>query len=129
MKQVQGSAARTLTPSPSPRGEGSKLERRFAVILLSARQAIPPAEREYRFAPPRKWRFDFAWPAVRVAVELDGMYLGAGGGRHFEGADREKLAAAERMGWLVLHFTKPMLVSSAGVVEQVAAVLAARKVA
>ena len=64
---------------------------------------IPPPEREYVFAPPRKWRFDFAWPAERLAVEIEG--LTRQGGRHQRMAgferDAEKYEAALLAGWRV----------------------------
>ena len=28
--------------------------------------------REYRFAPPRRWRFDFAWVDRKIAFEIEG---------------------------------------------------------
>ena len=66
---------------------------------------------EYRFAPPRRWRFDFAHPASRVAIELDGGTWTAG--RHSRGAgysgDCEKLNAAAARGWLVFRLTSDML--------------------
>ena len=36
------------------------IEEQLAYFLASA--GIKGFEREYRFAPPRRWRFDFAWP-------------------------------------------------------------------
>lgn len=63
--------------------------------------------REFRFHPTRKWRFDLAWPELRVAVELDGATWH--GGRHTSGAgyreDCLKLNAAVRAGWRVLRYT------------------------
>jgi hypothetical protein len=38
---------------------------------LRAAGIIPP-EREYVFAEGRRFRFDFAWPRQRLAVEVDG---------------------------------------------------------
>ena len=32
---------------------------------------LPEPEEEYTFHPERGWRFDLAWPALRVAVVLD----------------------------------------------------------
>ena len=63
---------------------------------------------EYKFCPDRKWRFDFAWPNVRVAVEIDGGILS--GGRHTTSIsgrlrDIEKLNTAAVLGWLVLTAT------------------------
>lgn len=36
---------------------------------------LPGADiaRQYVFHPHRKWRFDFAWPSQKVAVEIQGM--------------------------------------------------------
>src|SRR5512138_3872676 len=68
---------------------------------------LPAPAREYRFHPRRRWRFDFAWPLYKVAVEVDGgIYCR---GRHVRGSgfekDAEKRNAAVLAGWRVLHFT------------------------
>jgi very-short-patch-repair endonuclease len=58
--------------------------------------------REHRFHPVRRWRFDFAFPSVRLAVEVDGR------GHHqtVKGVrdDCEKMNEAVRLGWRVLRF-------------------------
>lgn len=74
---------------------------------LRTLHATPPVE-EYRFAPPRRWRFDFAWPALLLAVEIEGGVWR--GGRHTRGAgyyqaDAEKYNAAAVAGWTVLRYT------------------------
>jgi hypothetical protein len=55
----------------------------------------------------RMWRFDFAWPAHMLAVEVDGGTWA--GGRHTRGAgferDCEKVNEAVLRGWRVLRFT------------------------
>ena len=60
---------------------------------------------EYRFHPERRWRFDFAFPAQRLAVEFDGGQWVIAGGRHNRDGDREKLNTAAAMGWRVLRFS------------------------
>jgi very-short-patch-repair endonuclease len=66
---------------------------------------------EYRFSPDRRWRFDFAHPATRIAIELDGGTWS--GGRHVQGAgfaaDAEKHNAAMGAGWRVWHLTGEMI--------------------
>ena len=61
--------------------------------------------REWIFAHPRKWRFDFAWPVEKVAVEIEGVTWGDDGGRHQRAqgflGDCEKYEAALRLGWRV----------------------------
>jgi very-short-patch-repair endonuclease len=81
---------------------------------------IPVPAREYRFHPRRRWRFDFAWPLYKIAVEVDGgIYCR---GRHVRGAgferDAEKRNAAVLAGWRVLHFT-PRQVRSGSAVQAI----------
>ncbi len=88
----------------------SALEEDFAHILDMAH--IVGWEREYRFHPTRKWRFDFAWPRERFAIEVEGV-VPYGKGRHqtFTGytKDAEKYNEAVMHGWSVMRFTQPML--------------------
>jgi hypothetical protein len=76
------------------------LEARIHGMLVEA-----PA-REYVFCPGRRWRFDFAWPRFKLAVEIDGATFT--GGRHGRGIgahnDHDKLNAAAVLGWRVLRF-------------------------
>jgi len=87
----------------------SKLERQFDRVW----EAIsgPDLEREYRFDPGRRWRFDRAWVERKVAIELDGATWS--GGRHTRGAgfrnDCEKANAAAALGWRVCHLTSDMV--------------------
>ncbi len=81
----------------------SHLERAFA-LMLRQHPDIPTPLREYAFHPSRKWRFDFAWPEQRFAVEVEGSGP-QGMGRHqrrggYE-ADAEKYEAAMVEGWTV----------------------------
>jgi len=73
---------------------------------------VPKAERELVFAPPRRWRFDFAWPDARLAVEVEGgvwSRRAGAGGRHNRGAgylaDLAKYNAAALAGWTLLRYT------------------------
>ena len=89
----------------------STLERAFAFYWRALADGLPEPEREVMFARSRRWRFDFAWPAQRVAVECDGgTYTG---GRHTRGEgyrrDAEKLNAATALGWRVFRVTMDML--------------------
>lgn len=63
--------------------------------------------REYRFHPTRQWRFDYAIPDHRIAIEIDGgIWIN---GRHNRASgylgDMEKFNAAATLGWVVLKFT------------------------
>src|SRR5690606_39740371 len=51
-----------------------------ALALHIRAHKLPEPVREYRFHPERRWRFDFAWPDLRVAAEVEGgIHIG---GRH-----------------------------------------------
>ena len=64
-------------------------------------------EIEYKFHPTRKWRFDFALPLHKIAVEVEGASWS--GGRHTRGAgfaaDCEKYSIAATLGWRVIRAT------------------------
>jgi very-short-patch-repair endonuclease len=86
-------------------------EARFFWLVSDSPLQIRIPEREVRFDPVRKWRFDFAWTEVKVAVEIEGGAFVRG--RHTRGAgyaaDCEKYNAALIAGWSVLRFTSEML--------------------
>lgn len=62
---------------------------------------------QYIFHVKRRWRLDFAWPAKRIAIEIDGGTHT--GGRHVRGdgyaKDCEKHAQAMLMGYRVFRAT------------------------
>jgi hypothetical protein len=66
---------------------------------------------EYRFHPVRRWRFDLAWPDLRVACEVEGATWA--NGRHTRGsgfeADAIKYNTAAIDGWLVIRVTGNMV--------------------
>ena len=68
-------------------------------------------EREYRFAPGRRFRFDFCWPERFLACEVEGGTWVHG--RHTTGAgfekDAEKYNLATILGWRVLRVTGNMV--------------------
>ena len=63
--------------------------------------------KEHAFHWTRQWRFDYAIPELKVAVEIDGAVWSYGRHNRPEGYinDLEKLNTAASMGWLVLRFT------------------------
>lgn len=77
----------------------SKLERRFSQ-QLSDSSDIAPHQRNYFFMPDRDFELDYAWPSVKVAVEVQGMAHRIKG--KFK-RDIEKRALALMAGWKVLE--------------------------
>lgn len=67
-----GSApSKPRTPvAPSPRaGLSAELSLRDQIIAAG----LPEPFREFTFHPERDWRLDLAWPAIKLAVEIDGQ--------------------------------------------------------
>lgn len=75
----------------------------FAALLKQA--GIPAPSTELRFASPRRWRFDYAWLAEKVALEVEGGAFS--GGRHVRGVgflkDCEKYSEAAALGWRIVR--------------------------
>ncbi len=82
---------------------------------LLKQEKLPIPEKEYKFCEDRKWRFDYAFPGQKIAVEQEG---GAwSGGRHTRGSgfikDMEKYNAAVLLGWRVLRYTPDQMTGEA----------------
>jgi very-short-patch-repair endonuclease len=84
-------------------------EQLFAQQLTAAR--VAPAIPQYKFALAlgRKWTADFAWPDLKLLLEVDGGVWRRGGGAHSHPSnilrDMEKQNDAALLGWRVLRFT------------------------
>lgn len=67
--------------------------------------------REYKFIEGRRFRFDFAWPELWVAVEVEGINHAGTRHQRIKGYtdDCRKYNAAAMLGWRVLRFPQPML--------------------
>ena len=78
-------------------------------ILESLNLPIPVTE--YRFHPTRKWRFDYAYPELKIAIEQEGgVWIQ---GRHNRATgflkDIEKYNEASLLGWRIIRITPQMI--------------------
>lgn len=93
----------------------SSHETKFFILWQELSEEIGgiPLEREFKFLPDRRYRFDFAHPTTRVAVELEGGHWMKGGGRHNRGsgfeADCLKYFEAVADNWKVFRLTASMI--------------------
>lgn len=98
-----------IAPTKTSRKKGGKRTNSRGDVftfLLHQRLGIE-CVREYRFHPTRQWRFDYAIPDLRIAIEIDGgIWIN---GRHNRASgylgDMEKFNTAATLGWVVLKFT------------------------
>jgi very-short-patch-repair endonuclease len=102
--------------------EQSPLELAFIEQMQSAHILDTAWVREHLFATSlvserwprgRRWRFDFAFVAQKVAVEVDGGTHSQGRHNRHSGFEKDcqKLNAAAELGWTVLRGTGPMVKS------------------
>lgn len=88
-------------------------EERLAFHLKA--EGLTGFERQYRWCPGRAYRADFAWPAAKLIVEVQGGVHIKGARSHTGGTgyqyDRERTNEAVILGWRVLEFT-PKLIKS-----------------
>lgn len=98
-----------------------------AFIALCSRELGTAVVPEYRFHRTRRWRFDYALPAYKVALEVEGGIWT--GGRHIRAGgflgDMEKYNTATQMGWAVLRTTPAQLLTRE-TIEMLRATITAR---
>jgi len=107
----------SLPPRKRPRAHGKRAARPYfqALCALLRLQGIAEPNPEFRFDSDRLWRFDFAWPAHKLAIEIDGgLWVD---GAHNRGAallkQYEKSNAATLAGWRVLRYAPDQLAQAA----------------
>jgi very-short-patch-repair endonuclease len=87
----------------------SKPEETLALHLRADK--LPAFKRNYKFHPSRKWMIDFAWPDLKIAVEVEGGTYSQG--RHVRAQgfedDCEKYNAMVEMGWTLYRYTSRMV--------------------
>jgi very-short-patch-repair endonuclease len=89
-------------------------------FALVKRARLPEPVTEHRFHPTRKHRMDFAWPAHKLALEVEGGVWS--GGKHGRGSgivkDMEKSSLAAAQGWRIIRVT-PSELCSEGTIQYI----------
>lgn len=108
--------AASILDKEEKRAKRDALEKQMLVQIMGT-PAIPNPQTQYLFHPERKWRFDFAWPQEKIALEVQGGVHTGGG--HVRGKgynnDCEKNNEACVMGWRVLAVTTDHIASGQAV--------------
>jgi very-short-patch-repair endonuclease len=70
--------------------------------------------KEHKFYEGRKWRFDYAIPEFKIAIEIEGGVWTMGRHTRPQGflKDMEKYNTATCMGWKLLRFTPDELLNT-----------------
>lgn len=105
-----------LSLDKKPKGKVKKINVRERAIAAILTENNIKFEEQYKFHPDRKFRFDFAIPERKIAVEYEGGTWGKS--RHTTGAgyarDVEKYRLALLLGWKVLRYTVQDIEKGAG---------------
>ena len=122
-REARALGATVPRATPRPRAP-SKAEETLALAIRHA--GLPEPTREHAFAAPeRRWRLDFAWPDLKLAVEVEGM--GATFGRHQRRSgfikDCEKYEALLVRGWTLYRCPSAWIVGREARVDEVIDVL------
>lgn len=87
--------------------KASDLQPLTLLELLCGVGGYPTPEYEYCFHAKRRWRFDVAFVAAKIAIEVEGGAFTQG--RHVRGkgylGDMEKYTEAAIAGWIVIRIT------------------------
>jgi very-short-patch-repair endonuclease len=97
----------------------SELEEALAFQIRAV--GLKPPHREYRFAPGRQYRADFAWPNEKLLVECEGGLFSKGKGWHLSIGgyldDIEKYNLACLLGFRVLRYAANKIKSGVALSE------------
>lgn len=115
---------------PAPRRESALELELYGHLTVMGLEPV----KQFRFHAERRWRLDFAFPDMRIGVEVDGGIFaaenGTVAGRHARGMGRcndfEKRNAAAELGWLILCYGPPQ-VRSGEAALQVERIVRARR--
>ncbi len=82
-----------------------------AIVLFCQQKGFPEPVREFRFAPPRRWRLDYAFPEQKIALEQEGGCWVNGRHNRASGFLRDmiKYNTLALMGYRLIRFTPQML--------------------
>lgn len=118
--------ARLLAERPAGNANESALETRFWRLL---RSGLPLPERQYEIRSDGRLlaRVDFAYPARRLAIEVDGYEFHHGRARWQR--DLERRSTLALLGWRVMHVTAADFVDPDSVISRVGAALKTEVVA
>ena len=125
----QRKAPKTQLQRETAKAKREHLEEMYLRSLVG----VPAPERQYKMLSGNRYRADFAFPAILLAVEVDGgAWLGAHGGHtSAAGMERDRIRDARCMlaGWTVLRVTASMIEdnSAAYYTEQLYKMLAQRR--
>ena len=109
MRRATIAAGNRCLPKPLSRGE-EEFDLHCRVKLHPVNHPV----REYVFHATRKWRIDFAWPHLKLAVEIESSVHRIKS--RFAG-DIPKYNELQKQGWTLLRYTRQMVEAGTAIDE------------
>lgn len=108
MESISLEAYREMTSKKATsKAKAKEQARKLAQLVELNLIDLPGHKKEFRFHPVRRWRFDYAWPDIKIALEVHGGVFT--NGRHTRGKgfteDKVKMNTAQLLGWIVIEAT------------------------
>lgn len=108
MESISLEQYREMTkPKATNKAKAKEQARKLAELVDINLSELPGYRKEFIFHPTRKWRFDYAWTDIKVALEIHGGVFT--NGRHTRGKgfseDKVKMNSAQLLGWIVIEAT------------------------
>lgn len=92
---------------------------------------LPSPQKEYKPGTVRKYKLDYAWPDIKVGIELNGgIFMKKGGHNSISGLlrDYERMNYLQILGWLIIQFDPSMMRNDLYVKEVITKALRSRGV-
>lgn len=108
-------ADKTYSTGRKTRQSAKSVEIRDVFTVICKTDLGLTVVKEYRFHPTRRWRFDYAIPEHKIALEVEGGVWSQGRHTRPQGflGDIEKYNTAGLMGWRVFRTTPENLYKTA----------------
>jgi hypothetical protein len=108
MESINLEQYREMTkPNATNKAKAKEQARKLAELVDINLKGLPGYRKEFIFHPTRKWRFDYSWVDIKVALEIHGGIFT--NGRHTRGKgfseDKVKMNSAQLLGWIVIEAT------------------------
>ena len=112
-EQIKGSVPKMENkpaPPPAKKFQKTSVEKTAIEYILKSflqHNMIPEYVTEHKFDEKRRFRFDWAIPSLKLAIEYEGIFSEKSGHTTITGyaSDIEKYNLAQLQGWKVLRYT------------------------
>lgn len=104
-KDINGKAEKFTAEDVKQKNGGNSCKDDLRGIIFSILKLTP--QEEYRFASPRRFKFDYAFPDQMIAIEYEGINSQFSGHTTLVGytINCQKYNLALKLGWKILRYT------------------------